>query len=204
MQQKPCAQCGKLFGPKHDTPQGRFVFKRTKHCSRRCGWNAQAHTPETRANAFWGRVDKSGGPEACWLWRGAVTSKWGYGCTQVGGRRVLGAHKVAWTLTNGDPGPLCVLHRCDNRICVNPAHLFLGTKKDNAADAVAKDRHARGERNAQNKLTADDVLEIRRTYRRESHGRSNAKELAAKYGVTHGTINCAVAGKTWKHLPQCN
>lgn len=53
---------------------------------------------------------------------------------------MLGAHKVAWTYTNGDPGELCVLHRCDNRVCVNPAHLFLGTKQDNVDDMYKKGR----------------------------------------------------------------
>lgn len=159
------------------------------------------YTPEQREASFWSRVDKSGGPTACWIWKGAVTSKWGYGCFQTGGNRVLGAHKVAWVYTNGDPGKLCVLHRCDNRVCVNPAHLFLGTKKDNMVDAVAKDRHARGERSRRNTLTEAQVIELRTLYAGSGQGRpSNALELAEKYGVGKGTIANAALGRTWKHL----
>lgn len=163
----------------------------------------KAFTAEQRKEAFWAKVDRSAGPDACWIWKGAVTSKWGYGCFQAGGR-VLGAHKVAWLYTHGEPGRLCVLHRCDNRVCVNPAHLFLGTKKDNAADAVAKDRHARGERMRRNKLTAPQVVEIRERYQRTMNGKrtvkSNAKALSAEYGVNVGTIVHAALGHFWKHL----
>lgn len=169
-----------------------------------CTTGGKPYTPEQREAAFWLKVDKSGGPTACWIWLGAVTSKWGYGCFQTGRNRVLGAHKVAWVYANGDPGELCVLHRCDNRVCVNPAHLFLGTKKDNMADAKAKGRHSHGERTKLNKLTGAQVIEIRTLYtgRRMGRGRpSNSKALANKYGVDVGTIVNVALRRTWKHLP---
>lgn len=84
----------------------------------------------------------------CWEWTGRLDDK-GYGRTRYGGRNNhIGTHRLAWLLENGDPGSLCVLHRCDNpRCCRVYGHLFLGTKADNNADRSAKGRSATGSRN---------------------------------------------------------
>jgi len=88
---------------------------------------------------FWSNVDKSG---VCWLW--TASTRYGYGRLKVGARRIQ-AHRVSWELHHGPiPEGLCVLHNCpggDNPTCVNPAHLWLGTRADNAADRDAKGRH---------------------------------------------------------------
>lgn len=91
------------------------------------------------------RLDKSGGPDACWPWMGSRNtggSGKNHGSIQAG--RMVKAHRIAWILAGGPvPDGMCVLHRCDNPPCCNPAHLFLGTVADNNRDRDAKGRSNR-------------------------------------------------------------
>jgi hypothetical protein len=94
---------------------------------------------------FWDKVNRDGpipahmahlGP--CWVW--TASTRGGYGSIGISGRMER-SHRVSWELANGPiPAGLCVLHHCDNPLCVNPGHLFLGTKKDNAKDMYSKGR----------------------------------------------------------------
>ena len=138
------------------------------------------------------------GDDGCMEWTGG-RAKAGYGCTSHGGENWT-THRLAFALANGDllPG-LCVMHRCDNPACINPDHLFAGTKGDNVADMVAKGRKvtARGEAAGRARLTEADVLDIRR---RHAAGES-LRELGSCYGVSHVAILNVVKRRTWSHVP---
>lgn len=146
---------------------------------------------------FWSQVDRDGptiredlGP--CWLWRSHL-DKDGYGHIKLGGKTCL-AHRVSYEISTGSAGGLCVLHRCDNRCCVNPAHLFLGTNLDNTRDREIKGRGPQGERNSRAKLTVADARMIRSVWGAPG---VTLRSLADELGVVPGTIWMVVNGVNW-------
>ena len=155
-------------------------------------------TPEK----FWKRIQK---PVGCWLYDGAKeTNGYGYLSSPLpDGPQFITAHKLAWILTYGPvPEGKLVLHKCDIRACCNPEHLFLGDDAANMADKMAKKRQALGEDNSRAKLTENQALEILRDFRAETKRKTNARELAMRYGVNTGAIHAIIAGRSWKHLPR--
>lgn len=155
----------------------------------------------TLAERFWPKVAKGGG-DACHLWSGCTNNK-GYGQIGRGGRygRMMLAHRAAWEIANGPiPKGLCVLHKCDTPLCVNPAHLFLGTIADNNADMLGKGRASggglKGEDHGGSKLTSAQVLEIRATV-----GVSQRK-LCSKYGIGRSHIHRIISRECWSHLTE--
>ena len=141
---------------------------------------------------FWAKVQKG---ENCWLWM-AGRSKNGYGNFAVSGKW-YGAHCYAWILEHGpiEMG-MCILHHCDNRQCVRPSHLFLGTKAKNQADMAAKGRAARGEKQWMSKLTASEVLKIRALSQRGL----TQQQIADEFGVSRGNISFVINRVTWVHI----
>ena len=131
----------------------------------------------------------------CWLWTGYRKNN-GYGAIRVG-KRLLLAHRVSYELFRGQiPSGLLVCHVCDVRLCVNPAHLFLGTPGDNIRDAVRKGKfiYRRGELIARHKLTWKKAESIRAKY---ETGFWTHRDLAQYYGVDHSTICRLLNYKTW-------
>jgi hypothetical protein len=144
------------------------------------------------ARRYWNKVKKGDG---CWNWQAYVGPN-GYGQIGFSGG-LLAVHRVAWILANGlIPDDLYVCHHCDNRTCCNPAHLFLGTFRDNMDDMLAKGRHGgtSGERHPQAKLTREIVDGIRRRYKEEN---IRQEDLGAEYGVSKPTVSALLLNKTW-------
>lgn len=179
----------------------------------------------TAASRFWEKVKKTDG---CWLWLGAKNPD-GYGSFNIGNHHTS-AHRIAYVLCVGYiPLGVSALHNCDNRACVCPSHLFLGTQQDNVSDMMTKGRgnKAAGDRNASRLYPEKRPRGNKHPFRLhpELHARgersANAKlkegqvieirhswearelsqhGLARKYGVTLATVNSIVLGKTWRHL----
>ncbi len=149
------------------------------------------------ADRFWQKVQKSGhGFGDCWVWTGSVSVR-GYGTLLVSGRTIQ-AHRISYEMHHGEIAQrLQVCHSCDNRRCVNPSHLWLGTAADNARDRDSKGRGAFGRRNFNTKLTEREVREIRRRY---AAGGVVARELASEYGVATSTVGNILNGYHWKHV----
>lgn len=146
---------------------------------------------------FKSHVDRSSGLNSCWLWT-AFRDKRGYGTTYWRGKRGLKAHRVAYEIAFGlIPAGLFVIHSCDNPSCCNPAHLRVGTPRDNARDMVSRGRQARGERNGQSKLSISDVLKIRRLVKVDGVSQT---EAASTFGVTQQHVSLIVNGVNWTHI----
>ncbi|SRR6266404_2717583 len=155
---------------------------------------------KTIEERFWEKVDQKGSDE-CWEWKTSTTAD-GYG--QFGfkrnGKQInVKSSRVAYELVNG-PIPkgegyhgTCVCHKCDNRLCVNPSHLFLGTVGDNNRDRTSKGRQMRGVTHHQSKLTEEQVIQIR------SDNRS-MKIIGIEYGISATHVGKIKLLKAWKHL----
>jgi hypothetical protein len=189
---KDCEHCGSPYR----WPEGLHVnqWRRRRFCSHECS-NASHHTPERRAERFWSKVDKSPGQGPfgeCWEWQAGLQQNTGYG---MFGENRTGrlAHRVAFEISIGPiPDGMFICHRCDNRKCVRPSHLFVGTNQDNMTDMKVKGRaSSRPNETAPGaKLTADQVVAIR------LDGRSHA-QVAKAYGVCRNTVRNIRGGKTW-------
>jgi hypothetical protein len=132
----------------------------------------------------------------CWLWGGAV-AKGGYGMFVVRGVAVS-SHRQAWMFKHGEiPAGAMVCHACDNPYCVNPDHLFIGDAQSNSDDKVAKNRHLFGERYPKAKLTAADVVDIRRL---ASIGADSVAAIGRRYGIGPSQTKRIVKGEKWRHV----
>ncbi len=142
------------------------------------------------ADRFWPKVDRRG-PDECWEWQ-AGKGEHGYGLIGLGrrGSGQAGAHRVSWALANGPiDASIHVCHRCDNPPCVNPAHLFLGTRSDNMQDMVAKGRYVG--RSILTRAQADEIRAI------HNAGGVTGADIARRFGVSPAAVYAIVKGKRW-------
>ena len=135
----------------------------------------------------------------CWEWQGQVDHR-GYGRRTFGQRdqkRKTLVHRISFAVFKGPiPEEKCICHTCDNRLCFNPDHLWVGTLQDNLKDMKDKGRHAIGKMLPQTKLDERKVIEIRRRY---TDG-EKVSSIAKDYGTTYQPIYNVCIGKTWRHV----
>jgi len=125
----------------------------------------------------------------CWNWKKYVKGNHGYPYIKIGGKMVAG-HRLIWIIFKGNiPDGLWVLHRCDNRRCLNPEHLFLGDRYDNAKDAAIKNRFV-------HKLQFSDIAEIRRLH---LEGFSQVA-IGKRLGITQGHVSKILHKKRRQHV----
>jgi hypothetical protein len=192
-----CPVCGVKFA----VPQWRLDAGRGKYCSLRCRGESQRNTPAS----IEARIDRSGGEDACHPWRGLLSLD-GYGVVWWKGHPDR-AHRVVWMLARGAiPVGLSVQHQCEGRYppgdshhrrCCNPAHLKVGTAKENTEAMLASGRVARSQQGARLSFTDEQVLAIRAAYRTGV----TMHALAQRYGRHDQTISNLVHRRTAPHLP---
>jgi hypothetical protein len=158
---------------------------------------------EEDVSRFWSHV-RSGPPDECWHWVGAMNA--GYGAFKVskGGKLSrIAAHRVMYELEIGGQefadnySDLVVRHQCDNPCCVNPMHLTAGTHRDNVQDRVDRDRSARGERNGRSKFTEEAIRLIRHCH--EDLGLS-PNYIARICQVDAAAVRRILNRESWRHV----
>jgi hypothetical protein len=147
---------------------------------------------------FWIKVQKT---DDCWLWTASKLK--GYGIFKYQGKPI-GAHRFSWYLTYGEWPKDMALHKCLNKHCVNPNHLYNGTAADNLQDAIHRDKTLlpprnthKGSNQSNAKLDENNVKQIRHLY---SLGHYTQSQLAEKFNVSRGNINAILNFKAWKHV----
>ena len=157
----------------------------------------------TLEKRFYKKIEKT---DYCWVWLGAKTGS-GYGVVRGPDSRMMGAHVASYLIHNGpiEVGQQ-ICHICDNKLCVNPNHLFIGTQLDNMHDMISKGRQATGEKlnhpsqkgelNSGSKLTEDQVIKEKKLY---SEGYRQC-EIMRLLGITRANIWAIVHGVSWNHV----
>ena len=147
--------------------------------------------------SFLTRVRKT---KDCWEWIGSKRPL-GYGVIHTGGK-FISAHRLSWKLYFGEiPKGMYICHHCDNRACIRPDHLFLGTQKDNVYDAIKKHRMnpvgKKGHKSWNRNFTPEEAKKIREEYKTSGLG---YKKLGKKYGVANTVIRNVIKELNWFNL----
>jgi hypothetical protein len=190
IEKKECAYCHCVFPRKANWSHSQWA--ETCYCSRPCA--ARAKTAKPILSTIFARVEIDPITN-CWNWT-ACKDSGGYGLVTANGRSNQKVHRVVYGLAVSDiPEGMMVLHRCDNRSCCNPFHLFLGTAQDNVSDMHMKGRanQVSGEMAGSARLTSAEVLAIRDDDRTQ-------EQIAADYGIAQTTVSAIKKRKNWRHV----
>lgn len=175
-------------------------------CNRKCqiilrarrGGEALKSTPEEYIPRFWSMFNKILDKDSCWEWQGFTSKKSGYGRMSINGK-IYSIHRLSYEFINKvillPEDNIC--HKCDNRRCGRPSHLFKGTQQDNLKDCFNKGRHARGEVNGHSILTDNDILDILFLFYEES---LTQKLISKLYKIDPSQISEIVNNKAWRHI----
>lgn len=197
---KICPNCSKSFN--RDLNKSIGDFRKRKFCSFKCATSFNSGENHARYKSIKdkleGNVVKS--ESGCWEWVGTKrgsSSGVHYGGTNIGRKSVL-AHRASYEFYIGViPENMLVCHKCDNPKCINPDHLFLGTRLDNAKDMANKHRGTCGEKSSNSKLSNTKSFEIIFAAKNKN---MKQKEIAYVFGISEKTVNKLFNRKSWKHL----
>ncbi len=150
--------------------------------------------PRHIVDRFWSRVARCAHGD-CWEWRGARSDN-GYGHLSTG-ERTVSAHRFSYELTHGSiPSGYHVCHTCDKRLCVNPAHLFAGSRQENMDDMLAKERQTHGDRHP-NAIYSDELIaELRRRW---DAGGISKRRLAREFGISY-SHTCSILNRVRRRI----
>ena len=177
---------------------------RKRWCSKKClaqGRYWENKSPEEQLNKLRDIFDREViKQDDCWLWNGRINNQ-GYGIVWFGGQegRHIGAHRASWLLHRGEiPKNMFICHTCDNPICTNPDHLFIGDPLINSRDRANKGRNRDqlGAKNNMAKLNENKVIEIRKLL----NIHISITSIAKLYNVNWHTIKDIKSGKNWSHI----
>ena len=156
-------------------------------------------------NRFWAKVKKS--ENGCWEWTAATAS--GYGRIRINGN-VESAHRISYMIHfNESPGHLLVCHKCDNKLCVNPGHLFLGSYSDNLKDAIDKGintpptggrKFEKGHKPKNKRLSDEEAAHIKMLIL--NRGNKTLNDIAKETGVPASTIKDISSGRSYVNIRQ--
>jgi hypothetical protein len=191
---KECFTCKNIFSVKGRNDRE----KQSVYCSRTCRYKIESD-PVYQFNRMKRHFEKNvvKSEHGCWLWMGAQRGN-GYGQTSLN-RKPLPASRASWLIHYGEiPEGMFVCHSCDVRACVSPAHLWLGTPKDNTQDMIKKGRKIspQGEDAPHTKIKTRDVINIKSMIKQGIP----VKEISNKLSISHSIIYGIRNGRTWKHV----